>query len=103
MLRRGTTPTCTFTTPYQASEIQKGYITFKQRSSVILEKSLDSDDVVVQDESIDVYLSQKDTLKFYQNAKAEVQIRLLLNDANKAVASNIIEFCIDPILKEGEI
>ena len=103
-MRRGTTPTLTFTTPYEATEVASGYITFTQRSTIVLDLNIPSSEVTVSDNEIAVQLTQAQTLQFDQstNAPAQAQIRLILTDGN-VVGSNIVEIPICAILKDGEI
>lgn len=103
-MRRGTTPTLTFTTPYAAENIVNGYITFNQRGTTVLEKQIPGDGVTVNDNSIALELTQEETLLFTANMSmpAQAQIRLLLQGGT-ATASNIVEIPICAILKDGEI
>lgn len=101
-MRRGTTPTLTFTTPYAADLIQSGYISFMQRGTDILDISLTDPAVTIADESISVDLNQEQTLLFTTVDTVKMQIRAKLT-SGKAVASNIVSSKVFPILKEGEI
>lgn len=73
-MRRGTTPTLTFTTPYEAAMIQSGYLTFNQRGETVLDVSLDDPSVTIEDEAISIELTQEQTLAFTSAAPAEAQI-----------------------------
>lgn len=103
-MRRGTTPTLTFTTPYAADTIVHGYITFDQRGTTVLEKPFPGDGVTVNDNSIVLNLTQKETLLFTANSSmpAEAQIRAILQ-GGRATASNIVKIPICKIQKDGEI
>lgn len=101
-MRRGTTPTLTFTTPYEAALIQSGYLTFKQRGAIVLDVPLSDPSVTVEDNAITITLTQEQTLAFTSAAPAQAQIRAMLT-SNKAVASNIVQIPICAILKDGEI
>lgn len=101
-MRRGTTPTLTFTTPYAADLIQSGYITFWQRGAVVLDKAFTDPSVTIADHAVTVTLTQEETLSFTTAAPCDMQIRALLT-SGKAVASNIVSDTVLPILKEGEI
>lgn len=101
-MRRGTTPTLTFTTPYAADLIQSGYITFSQRGTDLLDVALNDEAVTIADNSISVDLTQEQTLMFTTVAPCNIQIRAILT-SGKAVASNIVQDTICPILKDGEI
>ena len=101
---RGTTSQLVFTTKYEASEIERGFITFKQKDRIILDKAIPSANVTVGDYEIVLNLTQSETLAFgaYPDLPAYVQLRLVLTDGS-AVASNIIQFNVCAILKEGTI
>lgn len=101
-MRRGTTPTLTFTTPYEAELIQSGYLTFQQRGANVLDVPLDDPSITIADEAISISLTQEQTLAFTAAAPAQAQIRAMLT-SNKAVASNIVTIPICAILKDGEI
>ena len=101
-MRRGTTPTLTFTTPYAADLIQGGYISFMQRGEDVLDISLADPAVTIEDESISVDLTQEQTLLFTTVDTVKMQIRAKLT-SGKAVASNIVTEGVCPIVKEGEI
>ena len=99
-MRRGTTPSHTFTTDIDLSTAEVVYVTYKQGSKVILEK--DNDGIEITEDSIEVDLSQEETLSFKMGQPVRVQIRARFPDGS-AVASNIIQTTADEILKEGEI
>lgn len=101
-MRRGTTPTLTFTTPYEAAMIESGYITFNQRGTTVLDLALDDPSVTITDNAISVTLTQEQTLAMTTAAPCEAQIRAILT-SGKAVASNIVMIPICAILKDGEI
>lgn len=101
-MRRGTTPTLTFTTPYTADLIVSGYITFKQRGAIVLDVPLSNLNVEVADNAISITLSQEQTLAMTTASPCAAQIRAILT-SGKAVASNIVEIPICAILKEGTI
>ena len=101
-MRRGTTPTLKFDTPYAAALIDNGYITFKQRGQIVIDKPLDDANVTISDNSIIVELTQAETLSLTTADICKAQIRLILK-SGKRVASSVAEFQVDEILKEGEI
>lgn len=101
-MRRGTTPTLTFSTPYAAELIASGYITFKQRGAIILDVPLSDNSVTIQDNAISIDLTQDQTLVMTTADECKAQIRAVL-ESGKAVASNIVEIPVCAILKEGEI
>lgn len=101
-MRRGTTPTLSFTTPYTAEMVQSGYITFKQRGAIVLEKELSDPAVTVLDNKIKLDLTQAETLLFSAACPCKVQARLILATGKRA-ASCVVTFDPGEILKEGEI
>ena len=101
-MRRGTTPTLTFTTPYEAAIVQSGYLTFKQRGTIVLDLPLSDSSITVADNAISVTLTQEQTLAMTTAAPCEAQIRAILT-SGAAVASNIVDIPVCAILKEGEI
>lgn len=101
-MRRGTTPTLTFTTPYEASLIDGGFLTFRQGKRTVLDISLTDQAVTIEDEAISVTLTQEQTLLFSSEKFAQAQIRASLS-SGKAVASNIVQIPIGAILKNGVI
>ena len=101
-MRRGTTPTLTFTTPYAAELILDGYITFWQRGEIVLDVDLTDPSVTIEDEAISVTLTQEQTLSLTTAAPCDIQIRAILT-TGKVVASNIVQDQVCPILKDGEI
>lgn len=101
-MRRGTTPTLTFTTPYAAELVESGYISFSQRGTDVLDIPLSNQAVTIADNSISVTLTQEQTLAFTTSDVLKIQIRAILA-SGKAVASNIVTDSVCPILKDGEI
>lgn len=98
-MRRGTTPTLTFTLPINSSSIECLYITFCQKNEIIIEKNIN--DCELSDDILKVTLSQKDTLAFKVGA-IDIQIRLKTIDGS-AMASNVVVADIRNCLKDGEI
>lgn len=101
-MRRGTTPTLTFTTPFAAADVADGYITFKQGNDVVLEKRVTDDGVSFEGKTIMLKLSQAESLLFDPTCMALIQLRFKLEDGN-AVASNVLKAYIRPVLKDGVI
>lgn len=99
-MRRGTTPTHTFTTDIDLSNATVVYLTYKQGSSTVITKTLD--DMTVTDESITVELSQDDTLAFDTRNSISMQIRAKFADGS-AIASNIMSADPQAILRDGVI
>lgn len=99
---RGTTPTLKFKTPYSASLVSGGFITFSQRGSVVIDKPIDDESVTVSDNSVQVELTQKETLSLTTVDVCKIQVRLVLASGKRA-ASNVLEVPVGMILKDGEI
>lgn len=99
VLRRGTTPTLTFETPYTKDDIADGWITFKQYDCIVIDKNIA--DVTFIGSDIVLQMSQKETLKLYDGV-CTIQVRLRLKDGN-AVASNIVCVKVEDVLKDGDI
>ena len=97
---RGTTPTHIFDTDISLVSAVEIYVTYVQ-GDTRLEKTID--DVEVTDTTLELELTQEETLMFAaDNYKAQVQIRARFPDGT-AVASNICNMLVAPILKEGVI
>ena len=101
-MRRGTNPTLTFKTPYEADMIDVGFITITKRGKILFDIPIDDENVEVLDGFIKLYLTQEQTLQFDVNSKTELQIRLGLNTLDK-VASNVVNIPVEKILKDGVI
>ena len=99
-MRRGTTPTHTFTTDIELSEARALYITYQQNGVTVLEKTLA--DVTFGTKSVSVTLTQAETLLFSAVFPVQVQIRAKFADES-AVASQIIKTTAEKILKDGVI
>lgn len=98
-MRRGTTPTNTFTTDIDLTQAVVLYITYKQNHRVVIEKTLN--DVTVTPEAIEVTLTQAETLKLHVG-DVEMQIRARFPDGS-APASQVMVAPVEVILKEGVI
>ena len=97
---RATTPTHIFDTDISLVPAQEIYVTYVQ-GNTRLEKTIE--DVKVTDETLELELTQEETLMFAANDyKAAVQIRAKFPDGT-AVASNIMNMRVAPILKDGVI
>lgn len=98
---RGTTPTIEITTDISLVEATEIYVTFMQGNNVI-ERKKDSFEAITA-ESIKLKLTQEETLALQNASKAaQWQIRAKFSD-DTAVACEIGNVYISPILKEGVI
>ena len=80
---RGTTPTFVLTISDNTIDLTEAlnvYVTFKQNSTVINKKG---EDIVVTAHQVDVYLSQKETLKFVEGS-LEIQLNWTYMDGRRA-------------------
>jgi hypothetical protein len=68
---QGTTPTHTFTLPFNADTLTAVRFTYKQNGKIVLEK--EGADVVKKDNTISVKLTQEETLMFQANCVAILQ------------------------------
>lgn len=98
-MRRGTTPTNTFSTDIDLRNFTV-FVTYSQGKRTVIEKT--NSDITINEDNIIVQLTQADTLALSDKAPVYMQIRAV--DANgTAVASNIMRTTADAILKDGEI
>lgn len=93
-MRRGTTPTHTFTLPFETSIINSLRITYEQENKVILTK--ETDDCDIHDNIVSVQLTQEETLKFICNTPAKCQLKIRRND--NVVASEVFNFFVSECL-----
>lgn len=99
-MRRGTTPTHTFTTDIDLTDAEVIFITYEQAGEVVMEKT--ADDLAITADSLTVKLTQEETLAFELGKPVEMQIRARFADGT-AVASQVMRTNADVILKEGVI
>lgn len=100
-MRRGTTPTHTFTIPddIDISAWVVIYITYSQFGRTQLEKNID--EININEQVLSVHLTQEETLAFKKGA-AGVQIRA--RDAvDEAYASEEMPFTVQDVYKKGKI
>lgn len=104
-MKRGTTPTNTFTVDLDLTQAQVLYITYEQGGRTVIEKTLE--DVTItpgsgkNPETLSVSLSQTDTLRL-KNGAVDIQIRARFPNG-EAIASDVMTVPVDVILKEGVI
>nr|DAU75695.1 MAG TPA: hypothetical protein [Caudoviricetes sp.] len=97
-MRRGTTPTIKLKSDIANIELHSAYLTLKQRGTVI-EKTLQ--DMTIDGEWISCTLTQQETLSLTAGV-LELQLRCL-SKGGTAYASQVVEFPVEKILKDGEI
>lgn len=99
-MRRGTTPTLTFTLSIPVDTITLLNIAFAQRRKVVIERNLQNVDLDRSNNIIKVTLTEEETLKLSSdNSPMEVQLRVGVGDSR--MASDIFEVNVDRILKGG--
>lgn len=95
---RGTTPTITFTLPFDCNVITLLNVCFSQHGQVVLEKTLE--DCTIKGKTITVKLTEKETLLFKnENGTVEMQLRVGIEETR--MASNIMIVPVKRILKDG--
>lgn len=99
-MRRGTTPTLIFTTPYPAELIEGGDILFSQRGIIFMEKHIGDEAVEVCDYVIKVHLTREETMAMTEVDKLKMQLDLELRSGKNAV-SNILREPVGDHLKGG--
>ena len=98
---RGTTPTHTFSLPFETSLLANLYITYTDKSNVtLLEKDLSN--CALNGKNVSVTLTQEETLLFTGRQQARLQLRAITTDGT-ALASKIYTVYVGETLKEGVI
>lgn len=92
---RGTTPTHTFTLPFDTGTVECVKITYSQRGQVVLTKH--RADVELAGNAIITRLTQEDTFRFDCAVDVSIQIRVLTTDGS-ALASKIMRISVDRCL-----
>ena len=99
-MMRGTTPTLVFSLPFDTELVDKLYLTFSQNDKEILtvtEKVCNLHDITVE-----VTLTQAETLLFEANVLTEAQFRIITIN-NDVTCSYPMRIAVQRILKDGEI
>ena len=86
-MRRGTTPTHTFTLPFPVDTVKNALIVYKQGDEEILRKTVSQ--CHMDGNTLSVDLTQEETLRFCCEKKALIQVKVLTKE-NKALVSDII-------------
>ncbi len=94
-MKRGTTPTHKFTTPYNANDIDKVRIIYSQKDTPVITK--ENDGITFENNTIITKLSQEETLSFNCKRAVEIQIKILLK-TGEVVLSEIIRESVDRCL-----
>lgn len=96
-MKRGTTPTHTFTLPFDVSLVAKARILYSQNGAPVLTK--EGSDITMVDNTLSVKLSQEETFKFDYNKYVEIQVRVL-TQTGEVLASNIVPVSVGQCLEE---
>ena len=97
-MRRGTTPTFTFDTDIDCTQLDLLWVTFLQQDKEVFTKYLS--DCVIDGNVIKVTLTEKDTLMFdHRKNPVEIQLRAGIGDTR--IASNMMHTTAEAILKDG--
>ena len=101
-LRRGSTPylICTIQEEFDYSSIKTAWLTLWQNDKIILDKV--TEDLTITRNTINILLTQEDTLAFVAGNMAEIQLRLL-TDTDTAYVSQKEKVMVDGIIKDGVI
>ena len=97
---RGTNPENTFTLPFELTAPQQVWLTYAQDDVIIIDR--DKETITISGNTLTVKLTQDETLKLDHRKQVQVQIRALTADG-VAIRSNIKEYSVSKILKDGVI
>ena len=98
-MQRGTTPTHTFTLPFDTSMLSQVRIVYSQMGRVVLVKT--GDDITMSGTEIKTRLTQEDTFAFSCSRPVEIQVRVLTK-SGEAKNSDIVEESVKRCL-ENEV
>lgn len=85
-MRRGTTPTHTFTLPFDTELIKSAQVVYSQGGNIVLKKK--TEDLTLAGKTITYKMKQEESLAFDSNTNVDIQVRVLLDDGD-AFASDI--------------
>ena len=98
---KGSTPTLNFNINTPLENVQAMYLTFEQRGVLVLEKDINSIQII-DENTIAVTLTQEETLLFSSKYDIEVQFRAKYTDGS-ATTSDINTFNMYKVLKNEVI
>ena len=98
-MRRGTTPTHTFTLPFDTSQVKCARVVYAQMNRVVLVKT--GVDLTLEGNTIRLTLTQEESLRFNCSKPVEIQVRVLTL-AGEALNSNIVKVPVQRCL-ESEV
>lgn len=79
-MRRGTTPTHTFTIPFDTAMVDKIEIVYAQGDMEVLRKG--TEDCTLEGQTITTQLTQNDTFLFNTANNVQIQLRIMDKDGN---------------------
>lgn len=94
---RYTTPTHTFTLPFEAASISQLAIVYKQLDKVVMVKDLG--ECTLGEKSVSVTLSEAETSLFKPELSVFIQLRVGIGASR--LNSNILTVSVEDVLKEG--
>lgn len=94
---RATTPTHSFTLPFDASMVSKFLLSYSQRGKIVLEKT--EENMTKSGNVWSVKLTQEETKKFMPDLDVTMQIRVLTTDGD-AIASDAIRVKVKQVLND---
>lgn len=95
-MRRGTTPTVTFTLPVDCENLEATDITFSNPGGAFISKSID--DIAKAGNKISVRLTQEETLAFRANSNVMIQCAIRVSNGT-VMRSRIYEEPVEDALK----
>lgn len=96
-MRKGTTPSFSFTLPFDTSVVEKAKVIFKQDNRIVLEKY--NEQCTLDGNTIHVKLTQEETYLFESDKYAKMQLRVLTTGGD-ALASEIFEVFVEEFLDD---
>ena len=96
---RGTTPTHTFTLPFDTGGIQALKVTYARDGEIVLTK--EKANCVLEGDTVSVRLTQEETLLFDNRQLVQIQLRVLLENGD-ALCSDIYH-CHTGMLLDDEV
>ena len=92
MFHPGETVSHTFIIPFAATEVAKVIITYKQNDCIILTKTITSgiSDSINSMASIDVDLTQEESLLFEEKASFTIQLNVFTNNGRRITSNEIV-------------
>lgn len=99
-MRRGTTPTHTFTLPFDTGLIKSVRVVYAQGGKVVLTKN--TDDCTLDGNTISYKLTQEESLCFRNNQQVEIQVRVL-TASGESLASDVMSVFVGRCLDDEVI